>query len=505
MDLDFQFANEPQRQFYYLTARNQLFAGGFNNGKSFIGCLKILSLLTTFHNSRAIIARNTFSDLKKTTMQTFFQLCPAELIASHNEQDGITILVNGSLIWWMHLDGVDENTLRGIEPNFILVDQAEETSEKVFDVLDARLGRWNGAIVPQAFLDAFPDWPRNKLTGRPICPSYHIMLCNPEDEFHYLFRKFHPDSPERDPDFAYVEGQWDRYLGSEESYDKAAQKDPEWVAKYMLGKWGISSAAIHKVRKDSYLEPTDVINIGNDRTQNIIEWLLENGSLYRSMDHGDSSPTCNLWIAAIAGVYIFYREYYVGNRTISYHRQAISDLSGKEKYSGSYADPQIFKKTAQKDGGFWSVADEYGSSDLDGPTLYWQKADNNEFATRNRINELLNGSIKYKHPVTGEANAPGIYFIRATSEYPYGCKECIKQLSAQRKILIGQIDGKSYYSDDRDESITDHAYDPIRYFVAMHGTQPFKAQKKIKRMSLEYYNLVLERRKLKENQYISAA
>lgn len=494
MELSFEFRNPPQREFYYSKHRNQCFSGGFNNGKTFIGSLKAATLLLTFPNYRMIIARQKYTDLRRTTMQTFLKLLPSELIASHNEQEGLTGLLNSSLIYWLHLDKVDENTLRGIEPNSILVDQAEETEEKVYDVLDSRVGRWDGVVIPQQLLDIHPNWPISP-TGKLIAPSYLMLLCNPDTEFHYIYRKYHPDSPERNDTYFYTEGEWDRDLGSSETYDEALKRDPEWVDKYMKGKWGTSSAAIHHVPKSSLL----------DYSPELIDKIKKKGNLFRSLDHGDSAPTCCLWWAAIDGVYICYREYYVASRVISYHRQAIHDLSDGEYYSGNYADPQIFKKTAQKEGGFWTVSDEYRTSDTDGPPLFWIPADNNEFATRNRINELLLESARFKHPITGIRPAPGIYYIKASPEYPNGCRESIRQLGAQRKKLLGTIDGKSIYSDDRDESILDHAYDPTRYFVAIHGSQPVKSMRPPPRNSFAYYNRLIEMQKYRQVEAGSAA
>lgn len=479
MDLNFKFRNQQQRKIYYSRARNQCFSGALNNGKSLIGCFKILSLVLTFANYRALIARQTYKDLKATTMETFFKICPKEVVLSHNVQDGFTIFTNGSKIRWFHLDNADESTLKGFEPNSILVDQAEETEEKMYDMLDARLGRWDEAIIPQRFIDAQPDWPISE-TGKYIAPSYLILLCNPDNEFHYIYRKFHPDSIDRIPNYFYVEGEWDPGLGSIETYEAALRRDKEWVDKFVRGKWGASSSAIHYLPKECLLQPIP----------ELLDRIRTHGNLYRILDHGDSAPTCCLWSSALDGVYIFYREYYLGGKPISYHRQSISDLSGDERYAGNYADPQIFKKTAQKDGGFWSVSDEYMTSDLDAPSLTWIPADNNEFATRNRINELLIPSPRFRHPITKVSPAPGMYFIQATSDYPYGCKEAYRQLGNQRKILLGTIEGKSIYSDERDENITDHAYDCVRYFVAQHGTQPNKARKIIPRRSFEYYNQV---------------
>ena len=284
-------------------------------------------------------------------MQTFFKICPLGLISRHNEQDGYTEFVNKSVIHWLHLDNADESTLRGLEINSALVDQAEEIEEKVFDMLDGRIGRWDNAEIPQSILssaEAAGGWPRNRVTGKLIAPSYHMLLCNPDTQYHFIYRKFHPDSLERRPGFFYVEGEWDRNLGSSETYEQALTHDQEWVAKYVRGQWGISSAQIHR------FPPSCLLDFDGE----LYEKILCKGNLFRSLDHGDASPTACLWFCVLGGVYIAYREYYVPNQPISYHRRAIHELSFGEEYSGNYADPQIFKTTAQKDGGFWSVADE---------------------------------------------------------------------------------------------------------------------------------------------------
>lgn len=500
MELEIDFKNSAQRAFYYSTSRNQLFSGGFCNGKTFIGCFKAITLLLTFSNYRMIIARQRYTDLKRTTAQSFFKLMPPGLIDSHNDQEGITRFKNGSTVFWLHLDSADENSLRGIEPNSILVDQAEETAEKMYDVLDSRLGRWDGVVVPNNLLT--DDWPRDT-NGKPIAPSYHMLLCNPDTQFHYIYRLFHPDSLDRRANYFYTEGEWDRSLGSSESYDEALKRDPEWVNKYLKGQWGLSKAQIHYLLPESVIEPTE----------ELLARIKAKGNLFRSLDHGENAPTCCLWWAALDGVYICYREYYVPSKVISYHRQAIADLSRDEEYSQSYADPQIFKKTSQKDGGFWSTYDEYKTSDISAPALYMMPADNNEFATRNRINELLLASSKFRNPskprvqVLGNSSiegmpSPGIYFIKATSDYPHGCRQAIIQLQSQRRKELGTIEGKTIYSDDRDDSVPDHSYDCIRYFVAMHGVQPINSRKRPPRNSFAYFNALL---KYKEQTFVAGS
>lgn len=483
MDLEIKFANGGQRDFYFSTARNQCFSGGFNNGKTYAGSLKAFTLLTTFNNYRMAICRQVYADLKRTTMQTFFKICPPELIERHNEQDGLTVLKNRSQINWMHLDKVDENSLRGLEVNSILVDQAEETEEKIHSILDARIGRWDKVEIPPALMEAYPNWPMRH--GNAVAPSYMMLLANPDTQYHYIYRKYHYDSLERKDTYYFVEGEWDPTLGSEESYNEAIKRDPEWVNKYVRGQWGISDAQIHRMWPESLLDPLP----------ELIQRIKTKGNLFRSMDHGDSSPTCCLWFAVIDGVYICYREYYVGNEVISNHRRNIYDLSEDETYSANYADPQIFKKTAQKAGGFWTVADEYLDKSINAPPLAWIPADNNEFATRNRINELLRKSDKYRHPITGESPAPGLYFIKRSKDYQGGAYQSITQLQSQRRKLLGYVDDKAQWLDERDEGVTDHAYDPIRYFVAQHSMGHRPPERKPPRMSLKFFQMMRDREK----------
>src|SRR5260221_806929 len=104
--LNIKFRNPAQKQYYFATQRNQTFSGGFNNGKTFTGCIKALTLLLTFPNYRMIFGRQKYTDLKRTTLQSFLKMCPSEFIQSLNEQDGLLQLVNGSLVYLMHLDNI---------------------------------------------------------------------------------------------------------------------------------------------------------------------------------------------------------------------------------------------------------------------------------------------------------------------------------------------------------------------------------------------------------------
>lgn len=474
MDIKLSFWNDYQREFFQNSKRNGCFSGGFGNGKTYGGCQKKVFLLFTFDNYRVTIVRKAYSDLKKTTMQTFFKLIPGgiegQLVTRHSEQEGVTDFINGSRVYWLHSDKFDEGTLKGLETNSVLIDQAEELEEGIYLVLDARIGRWDQARVPQYLLNMCPDWPIHPKTGRYLVPNYMSVLCNPDHVLHWIYQRYHPESPFLQPDHYFINAPTDPNSYDPQTYAQMLKRDPEWVAKYVNGEWGISESQIHNVRPESILK---------DVPPDFLREVLKKGALYRILDHGDASPTCCLWAACYKGYYIFYREYYMPYEIITNHRRNISDLSPQgEYYCGDYADPSIFYQESQKNGGFWSVADEYmDTSETDAPPLIWLPADNNEFANRNRINEALKPDPNLKHPIYGTSPAPRVYFIARTEDYPQGCLQAIQQTKMQRRQKLGTFNGRDVYSDERAKSVEDHAYDNVRYFFSIHGASPLEAKR----------------------------
>ena len=335
MVIDLKFRNDFQENLFWERIRNQCGSGGFNNGKTYVMCQKALFLLLTFPNYRIVMARQLFKDLKATTMQTFFKVCPKELILTHDNQAGITVLINRSVIYWMHLDAFDEASLRGLEINSVFLDQAEEISEAIYLVLDARIGRWDKAEVPQFLLDAYPEWPKHPEWGNYRVPNYMVLGCNPDSQFHFIYRWYHPDSLERKANHVMFEAETDVNLGDAETMEQMLGRDDEWVRKYFKGEWGISEAQIHYLHKSSILDPAEC--------SHLLERIQKRGNKYRVLDHGEASPTCCGWFAALDNIHVMYREYYMPNTVISKHRRNIFDLSGDERYVGNYADPDIFK------------------------------------------------------------------------------------------------------------------------------------------------------------------
>ncbi len=466
--------------------------------------MRALTHLMLFSGYRVAFCRQIYKNLRASTMQTFFKVCPQDFILRHDEQFGITIFINGSVAFWLHLDSLDEATAKGFEINALVIDQAEEVEESIYLLMDSRVGRWDKAKVPQFLIDqadaAGVPWPKHPKWGNYLVHNYVDILDNPsDDDFHWTSRFFDDDSIERIPGSFSVVRKTDDDMNDSKTIAKILNRDPEWVKKYYYGEKVRSGAMIHKIPNEAIIKPKDLNRVV---FEDLIKKIRTKAGLYRILDHGDSAPTCCAFSAALNGIHIIFGEYYVPNEIISAHRQNIHDISielcgveNLENFS-DFADPSIFKKATQKGGEKWTVAQEYADTEaIAAEPILWSPADNNEMATRNRINELLRPSSRFQHPITHESPSIGLFFI--TSEinwWPHGVHNILLETQKQRKQLLGEVNGKKYYSDDRAEGVTDHGYDTLRYYVASHGTGYNIPEKKTPKRSFNNFNRIWKMR-----------
>ena len=493
-------------------------SGAYNCGKTIGIVLKLLYLADRYPGFRTLIARNVWDDIRKTTMPSFFKFCPKQAWEPHgrrSDTEKILELNNGSQFIWMHLDDADSiAALNGLELNAFFFNQAEDIAEEKFTTALNRLNRWDKVTITDQVLSEWAaysggqPWPYiHPKTGRKMPPSYAILDCNPAGYSHWIYQMFHPDSIRHseknirfDTDYFLPDGRtlkaghptsykelgyrmWEMAMyenkyATPQSLSQAQSMDEAWKRTYYHGKWGIHEGQIHHVRDESLIYPTEAV----------LSHVQNRCTFHRTMDHGDSAATCVLWWAVDGDGNVFcYREYYQENRLISEHRQNIAGLSRGERYVYQLADPSIFAPSMQKHQRRWSVAEEY--ADVEHfpreNAIFWDKGDNDEFGTRNRISEYLRPQGHWEvvdgipkevpriHPITKEKGFwPRLYFIKRTEDYPSGCNQAILQLQSATRLKTGTMNGKLVFSDERDPKVADHSYDCIRYFMASLPPSP---------------------------------
>jgi len=380
-------------------------------------------------------------------------------------------------VYFIHLDQPDSlNLLAGLELNFAYPSQVEELTEKAWDLLDVRIGRWTGAVIPQEDFDSvggIENWPWKSPAGVCVPPRYLFCEGYVTDESHWLYDRFAEESPNREKWKA--QGYECKIVWSEDNVhairatvDAALAKDDDYIRRYVRPEWGNPEGKIFRVDPMSKLEPSPYV----------IEKILRTMKLHRSLDHGEFNPTACGWHATDHDKNIItYREYYQADALVSYHRRAIFDLSKEDssngavapKYYSQLADPSIFSNSRGRTATTkpsWSVADEYTDTRImDRETVIaWTPSENDEVATRSRMKEYLKIDPNHRHPFTGRLGAPHLYFVKKTPDYPNGCDKIIRDINAQQRVRSKAGD-REIFLDQRDESIVDHGYDMEKYFV----------------------------------------
>jgi hypothetical protein len=196
-----------------------LLSGGFRAGKTIIAIVKIITQHLIIPNNEGLIGRLTYRELDDTVQKDFFKLLPPEWIQSWHKSEGNLLLKNGTLVKFRHLDTVSEFELRGMTLGFALIDQCEEITEEVYEILSSRVSLQhvdNRQIIltsNPALFWAYKIFKQEKLND----PDYEViefsMLDNaehlPED---YLAEQLARPEPWKKQ---FVHGVWDEDLLAE--------------------------------------------------------------------------------------------------------------------------------------------------------------------------------------------------------------------------------------------------------------------------------------------------
>lgn len=121
-----------------------LFGGAAGGGKSYVSAAILIMLHKFYPGSRSHIVRESLPTLKRTTIPTFFKLCPKRFIRSYNQTDQIVTFQNGSqLTFFPENFFQDKNLTRfdGLETNWFLLEEGQELQKKTFEKCKLRVGR----------------------------------------------------------------------------------------------------------------------------------------------------------------------------------------------------------------------------------------------------------------------------------------------------------------------------------------------------------------------------
>jgi PBSX family phage terminase large subunit len=116
------------------------YLGGVGSGKTMIGCITVL-VWSVLYPGDYLIGRQFFPELRDTTLKTFLEICPPELIVEHRVADAIVRIrgQNGKIsnILFRALEEPDK--LRSLNLNGFYLDESNQMTENAFWLLTTRL------------------------------------------------------------------------------------------------------------------------------------------------------------------------------------------------------------------------------------------------------------------------------------------------------------------------------------------------------------------------------
>lgn len=176
MEITPNFTSTQKKALTYLTdntTNELLFGGGAGGGKSFCGCSWLIINCLQHPKTRYLMGRSKLDALKKTTLNTFFEVCEAWGIKSQvhynfNAQSNIIKFYNGSEIilkdLFLYPSDPNFDSLGSLELTAAFIDEANQVTQKAKNIVLSRI--------------------RFKLDENNLIPKL-LLTCNPAKNWLY--------------------------------------------------------------------------------------------------------------------------------------------------------------------------------------------------------------------------------------------------------------------------------------------------------------------------------
>ena len=255
------------------TTTEVLYGGAAGGGKSYLGCAYSIILCLQYPGIRGMIGRSKLDTLKKTTLNTFFDICNQWTIKSgihytYNGQSNVIRFYNDSEIilkdLFLYPSDPNYDSLGSLELTFAFLDEVSQLTEKAKQIVSSRL--------------------RYRLDEYGLIPKL-LMTCNPSKGWVYQ-TYYKPDREGALPEYRrFIQALVDDNKHISKHYrDQLGNLDEISKARLLRGDWEYDDSQDQLIHYDSIINmfsavvPTgdkyitaDIARYGKDKTC-IIYW-----------------------------------------------------------------------------------------------------------------------------------------------------------------------------------------------------------------------------------------
>jgi len=419
------FTRMPKSKRYIESnSRDILFSGGFGCGKSIALCMRAILLAGKYPGTVGGIFRFEGADLRDTTMRTFFDEClPAGWFKRGiwNKQERLFTFPNGSKIMFRDLKNM--RGLKSLRLDWGAIDQMEEISREMAELVRGRIGR-----------------------SKSECPPYFFATCNPEGH-NWLWQDY---KNKIKIGSLLIEGAMtDNPFLPEEYVAKCLKMPDYWVKRYVFGNWDIFVGQVFDMW-DANIHVFDPLAITMDK-----KWTFG-----YSIDYGMTNPTAiGIYFRDFAGNIFKVWESYVVNQPVMYHAKMLKNEIEQLMEKGyridiSMIDPHARNKTREDESKtrLVSIIDDYNDNGI------YPIPGNCDFdAGFNNLIAQLQIDSEHIHPITGSKGSPHFYVSKR-------CPWTIEEFTSYKYKDISPSRSNTENSSERPRKYKDHTVDEARYF-----------------------------------------
>lgn len=408
------------------------YVGGIGSGKTIIGCITVISWAVLYPGDY-LIGRLYMPELRVTTLKTFLEVCPPELIAEYRVADSIVKIkgINGKLsnVYFRALEEPDK--FRSMNLSGFLIDECNQVSEEAFTLLQGRL---RGGGIRKG-----------------------IIVSNPNGH-DWVYRNFFQK--------ANLKTEWAKSLYTLIRAPSTENKHlPEGYLETLINSW--SEDRIAREIEGSFDAFEGMVFEEFRRDMHVIKpfKIPENWPKYVGIDHGLRNPAAWIWVAVGPDEELYvYREFYESEWLIE------EIIKGKRCTGGSYLtgtlnrmkgetlvqaviDPSVRARRGNRGETAWDEYIEHLPRDF---PLY--PANNSVELGIDRLKQYLKVDPKF--------NKPLIYFFDT-------CTNLIEEISQYRYPELRPNQEGKKAENEKPIKANDHALDALRY-VVMLMPEPYK-------------------------------